>query len=81
VHYYMAMFGGPVRVAPYATYGTDELARNAVQALHERTGPGQVSLDLGVAREVELPAQHPQLHLRHPREPTARLRPTPSARA
>jgi len=37
VHYYMAMFGGPVRVAPYATYGTDELARNAVQALHERT--------------------------------------------
>ena len=37
VHYYMAMFGGPVRVAPYATYGTDELARNVIQALHERT--------------------------------------------
>ena len=28
VHYYAAMFGGPVRVAPYATYGTEELARN-----------------------------------------------------
>ena len=26
IHYYVAMFGGPVRVAPYATYGTDELA-------------------------------------------------------
>ena len=37
VHYYMAMFGGPVRVAPYATYGTDELARNTVAALHDRT--------------------------------------------
>ncbi len=37
VHYYVAMFGGTVRVAPYATYGTDELAGNAVQALRERT--------------------------------------------
>ena len=38
VHYYVAMFGGPVAVAPYATYGTDELARNVVQALRARTG-------------------------------------------
>jgi L-fuculose-phosphate aldolase len=38
VHYYVAMFGGPVRVAPYATYGTDELALNAVEALRDRTG-------------------------------------------
>ena len=30
IHYYVAMFGGTVRVAPYATYGTDELAGNAV---------------------------------------------------
>ena len=37
MHYYVAMFGGPVRVTPYATYGTDELARNAVHALHDRT--------------------------------------------
>ena len=38
-HYYVAMFGGTtVPVAPYATYGTDELARNVVQALHQRTG-------------------------------------------
>jgi L-fuculose-phosphate aldolase len=37
VHYYAAMFGGPVVVAPYATYGTEELAANAVDALRERT--------------------------------------------
>jgi L-fuculose-phosphate aldolase len=37
IHYYVAMFGGAVRVAPYATYGTDELARNAVHALRGRT--------------------------------------------
>jgi L-fuculose-phosphate aldolase len=38
VHYYAAMFGGPVPVAPYATYGTDELAHNTVSALRDRTG-------------------------------------------
>jgi L-fuculose-phosphate aldolase len=38
VHYYVAMFGGPIRVAPYATYGTGELAANAVDALRDRTG-------------------------------------------
>ena len=38
VHYYLAMFGGPVLVSPYATYGTETLARNVVQALRDRTG-------------------------------------------
>jgi L-fuculose-phosphate aldolase len=38
VHYYVAMFGGPVLVSPYATYGTDELAHNVVHALRGRTG-------------------------------------------
>jgi L-fuculose-phosphate aldolase len=37
IHYYVAMFGGSVRVAPYATYGTDDLARNVVEALRGRT--------------------------------------------
>jgi L-fuculose-phosphate aldolase len=37
IHYYVAMFGGAVRVAPYATYGTDQLASNAVHALRGRT--------------------------------------------
>lgn len=37
-HYYSAMFGGPVRVAPYAPFGTDALARGVVEALDGRTG-------------------------------------------
>ena len=37
IHYYVAMFGGPVPVAPYATYGTEQLARNVAAALADRT--------------------------------------------
>jgi L-fuculose-phosphate aldolase len=37
VHYAMADLGGPVRVAPYARFGTQELAANAVSALAGRT--------------------------------------------
>jgi L-fuculose-phosphate aldolase len=37
VHYLVAMFGGPVPVAPYATYGSVELASNVVKALRGRT--------------------------------------------
>jgi L-fuculose-phosphate aldolase len=35
-HYYTAMFGGPVRVAPYATFGSDELAAHVASALDGR---------------------------------------------
>ena len=38
VHYYTELFGGPPRVARYATYGSEELARNVVHALRDRTG-------------------------------------------
>ncbi|MER5548240.1 class II aldolase/adducin family protein [Streptomyces sp. NPDC002589] len=38
VHYMAATLGGPVRVAPYATYGTDALAENMLRALTDRTG-------------------------------------------
>jgi L-fuculose-phosphate aldolase len=37
VHYYLAMFGGPVRVAPYATFGSARLAENVAAALDGRT--------------------------------------------
>jgi L-fuculose-phosphate aldolase len=37
IHYLIAMFGGPVRVAPYATYGTAELASGMIAALQGRT--------------------------------------------
>jgi L-fuculose-phosphate aldolase len=36
VHYQMAALGGPVRVAPYATFGTPELARLTLDALEGR---------------------------------------------
>lgn len=38
VHYYVGMFGGPVRVARYAPYGTPELAASVVRALAGRAG-------------------------------------------
>jgi L-fuculose-phosphate aldolase len=37
VHYSMLMFGGSLRVAPYATFGTEELAEHVQQALEGRT--------------------------------------------
>jgi L-fuculose-phosphate aldolase len=37
IHYMAAALGGPVRVAPYATYGTHELAENMLRALTDRT--------------------------------------------
>jgi len=37
-HYYSAMLGGIIRVAQYAEFGTDELARNVTDALKGRSG-------------------------------------------
>lgn len=37
IHYYALRLGGPTRVAPYATYGTPELARSVLDALVGRT--------------------------------------------
>jgi L-fuculose-phosphate aldolase len=36
-HYYSALFGGAIRVAPYATFGTPQLADNVTAALVDRT--------------------------------------------
>ncbi|MDT0265183.1 class II aldolase/adducin family protein [Streptomyces sp. DSM 44915] len=38
IHYMAAAMGGPIRVAGYATYGSDELAQAALAALTDRTG-------------------------------------------
>ncbi|MER6998386.1 class II aldolase/adducin family protein [Streptomyces sp. NPDC000410] len=38
IHYMAAALGGPVRVAPYALYGTDDLADHMLRALADRTG-------------------------------------------
>jgi L-fuculose-phosphate aldolase len=37
VHYAIRRFGGPVRVARYETFGTDELAAAVIEALEDRT--------------------------------------------
>jgi L-fuculose-phosphate aldolase len=37
VHYQMLALGGPIRVAPYATFGTRELAESTLEALKDRS--------------------------------------------
>lgn len=37
-HYYTALYGGPIRVAPYATFGSAALAQNVREAMIERNG-------------------------------------------
>jgi L-fuculose-phosphate aldolase len=56
VHYHLIALGGPVRVAPYRTFGTPELAAVTLDALDGRTAAlmanhGAISLghDLGAA--------------------------------
>lgn len=38
VHYMLALLGGPVRVAPYAKFGSPELAQGSVDAMAGRSG-------------------------------------------
>lgn len=38
VHYMIALLGGPVRVAPYARFGSAELAENSMRAMEGRYG-------------------------------------------
>jgi len=60
-HYYAAMFGGPVRVAPYATFGSAELADNVTAALDGRAAAlmgnhGAVVVAATLAKAVDLAA-------------------------
>jgi L-fuculose-phosphate aldolase len=63
-HYMIALAGGDVRCAPYATFGSNDLARHAVDGLRERRATllanhgvialgGTLAAALAVAREVE----------------------------
>ena len=38
IHYILAVMGGPIRVAPYATFGSQELADNVAAAIEGRSG-------------------------------------------
>jgi L-fuculose-phosphate aldolase len=58
VHYGMLAFGGPVRVAAYATFGSDELAEQTVDALEGRNAAlmanhGMVAFASELATAVE----------------------------
>ncbi|MFI6050070.1 class II aldolase/adducin family protein [Streptomyces violascens] len=62
VHYMAAALGGPVRVAPYALYGSEELAENMLRALEGRTGcllqnHGTVTYGTGLAQAYDRTAQ------------------------
>jgi L-fuculose-phosphate aldolase len=59
VHYAMAELGGSVRVAPYATYGTPELAEAVLTALEDRTAAlmanhGAVTVGATIDHALEL---------------------------
>lgn len=58
VHYQMLALGGPVRVAPYATFGTEELAELTLDALADRSAAlmsnhGTLCIGADVAAAVE----------------------------
>jgi L-fuculose-phosphate aldolase len=38
IHYILAVLGGPIRVAPYATFGSEQLAANVLAAIEGRSG-------------------------------------------
>ncbi|MCX5383202.1 class II aldolase/adducin family protein [Streptomyces sp. NBC_00083] len=62
VHYMAAALGGPVRVAPYAVYGSEELAGNMLAALEGRTGcllqnHGTVTYGAGLDQAYDRTAQ------------------------
>lgn len=57
-HYYSALFGGAVRVAPYATFGSEQLASNVRAALQDRTAAlmsnhGAVSVAATLTKALE----------------------------
>jgi L-fuculose-phosphate aldolase len=59
VHYALLALGGTVPVAPYATFGTQELADNVVRALQGRSGAlmaqhGAVTHAAGLDKALEL---------------------------
>lgn len=58
IHYVATAFGGPVRVAPYATFGSDDLAGGVAAALDGRTAAlmanhGAVATGSSIAHAVE----------------------------
>jgi len=59
VHYALAGLGGPIRVAPYATFGSGDLARNMLAALE-----GRAAALLGNHGTIAYGRDLPQAYLR-----------------
>ncbi|MGW5117584.1 class II aldolase/adducin family protein [Streptomyces noursei] len=62
IHYMAAALGGPVRVAPYALYGSDELAAHMLDALRDRTAAllqnhGTIAYGTGLAQALDRTTQ------------------------
>ncbi|MFE3652148.1 class II aldolase/adducin family protein [Streptomyces sp. NPDC059101] len=62
IHYMAAALGGPVRVAPYALYGSDELAAHMLDALRDRTAAllqnhGTIAYGTDLAQALDRTAQ------------------------
>ncbi|PVG80598.1 class II aldolase [Nocardioides gansuensis] len=58
LHYQQMMLGGELRIAPYATFGTPELAQAVVDALEDRqaalmAGHGSVAVGSSLAKAVD----------------------------
>ncbi len=58
-HYMVALAGGPIRCSPYALFGSDALARHAVEALRDRRAcllgnHGQIATGSTLAEALEL---------------------------
>jgi L-fuculose-phosphate aldolase len=72
IHYTILQLGGAIRVAPYATFGSDELAANVARALDGRTAAlmqnhGSVAYGGGIAEacdRLELLEWHAELYQR-----------------
>lgn len=59
IHYLVGLFNGAIRVAPYATYGTPELAASVIDALKGRNGclmanHGTVTVGSSLAQAFQL---------------------------
>ena len=62
VHYQMLMLGGPVRVAPYATFGSAELAELTLDALEERLAALMANHgSIVYAEDVQVAFKHAEL--------------------
>ena len=59
VHYQMLLLGGSIRIAPYATFGTPELAESVLEALEGRTAALMANHGaLNYAAELETAVEH-----------------------